>query len=45
MKTAVMEKILDQTIDLSITQKIKIARPYRIAGIEDRILDSGMMSN
>jgi hypothetical protein len=47
MKTATMEKILDQPIDLSITheeKKIKIVRPSRIAGIEDRILDSGTMS-
>ena len=47
MKTAVMEKIVDQSIDLSIThveKKIKIATPSRIAGIEDRILDSCTMS-
>ncbi|MCK7477535.1 MAG: hypothetical protein M0C28_08665 [Candidatus Moduliflexus flocculans] len=47
MKTAVMEKIVDQPIDLSIThveKKIKIARPSRIAGIEDRILNSCTMS-
>ena len=42
MRTAVMEKTVDQLIDLSITQeekKIKIARPSRVTGIEDRILD------
>src|SRR5271157_351408 len=47
MKTATMEKIIDQPIDLSITyeeKKIKIIRPSRIGGIEDRILDSGAMS-
>jgi len=47
MKTATMEKIIDQPIDLSITheeKKIKIVRPSRIAGIEDRILDSRTMS-
>ncbi len=47
MKTAVMGKIVDQPIDLSIThveKKIKIARPSRVTGIEDRILDSSTMS-
>ena len=47
MKTAAMEKTIDQPIDLSITheeRKIKIVRPSRIAGIEDRILDSRTMS-
>jgi hypothetical protein len=47
MKTAVMEKIVDQPFDLSINheeQKIKIVRPSCVTGIEDRILDSCAMS-
>jgi hypothetical protein len=47
MNTAVMEKTVDQPIDLSITheeKKIKIVRPSWITGIEDRILDPCAMS-
>ncbi|MHB8137461.1 MAG: hypothetical protein ACYDGO_03625 [Smithellaceae bacterium] len=47
MTTAVIEKTVDHPIDLLISQqeqKIRIARPSRSAGIEDRILNSGTMS-
>jgi hypothetical protein len=47
MKTAVMEKIVDQPIKLLINhaeKKIKIAIPSRVTGIEDRILNSCAMS-
>lgn len=47
MKTATLEKTFDQPIDLSIAReekKIRMVKPARIAGIENRILDQGTMS-